>query len=257
MKHIRPIIAAVVVLAVAGYFGWSYLSGSGTVSRALGGTGTIESDQIAVTPQVSGRILTAPDEEGVEVAKGDVLYTLDASVLALQVDQAKAGVAAAKANLANVKGKSGHTKADVRSAQAQLDQAEIALKMARTQLGYATISSPIDGVVSSIAARPGENAAPGATLALVSDPTSLTVTVFVAETEIGKVTLGQTGTLTTDSTTRSYRGEVVFIGTHAEFTPGASETKDQRTKLVYQVKLRVSDPDPALKAGMPVDVVLQ
>jgi HlyD family secretion protein len=250
-------VALVVVLAVVGYFAWTYFAGSGAAAAALGGSGTIETDQIAVTPQTSGRILTAPSEEGVAVKKGDVLYTLDSSVLALQVDQAKAGVSAAKANLTNVRHTSGHTSADVKSAQAQLDQAKIALEMAQTQLGYASITSPIDGVVSSIAAKAGENAAPGSTLAIVSDPAKLTVTIFVAETDIGKVKVGQTGTLTTDSSTKTYHAGVVFIATQAEFTPASIETKDQRTKLVYQVKLRITDADSSLKPGMPADVVLQ
>jgi len=257
MKRIRLIVAVVVVLGVAGYFGWTFYQGTVAANAALGGSGTIESDQIAVTPQTSGRILTAPAEEGVAVKKGDVLYTLDSSVLKLQVDQAQAGVSAAKANLTNVKNKSGHTKSDVTSAQATLDQATLALKMAQTQLGYATIVSPIDGVVSSIAANAGENAAPGSTLAIVSDPTKLTVTIFVAETDIGKVKLGQAGTLTTDSSSKTYHVSVVFIGTQAEFTPASIETKDQRTKLVYQVKLRITDSDSVLKPGMPADVVLQ
>jgi HlyD family secretion protein len=257
MKRIRLIVAVVVVLGVAGYFGWTFYSGTVAANAALGGSGTIESDQIAVTPQTSGRILTSPTEEGVAVAKGDVLYTLDSSVLKLQVDQAQAGVDAAKANLTNVKNKSGHTKADVRSAQATLDQAKLALDMAKTQLGYATITSPIDGVVSSIAAKAGENAAPGSTLAIVSNPASLTVTVFIAETDIGKVKLGQTGTLTTDSSSKTCHVAVVFIGTQAEFTPASIETKDQRTKLVYQVKLRITDADSSLKPGMPADAVLK
>ena len=257
MKRILPVMILVVVLAVAGYFAWTYFSGSGAAANALGGSGTIETDQIAVTPQTSARILTAPSEEGIAVKKGDVLYTLDGSLLALQVDQAQAGVDAAKANLKNVKGKSGHTKADVTAAEAQLDQAKIALKMAQTQVGYTKVLSPIDGVVSSIAAKAGENAAPGSTLAIVSDPSKLTVTIFVAETQIGQVKVGQTGTLTTDSSTKTYNGTVVFIATQAEFTPASVETKDQRTKLVYQVKLRITDADSSLKPGMPADVVLQ
>jgi HlyD family secretion protein len=257
MKRILPVLALIAVLAVAGYFGWTYFTGGGAAATALGGSGTIETDQIALTPQTSGRILTAPSEEGVPVKKGDVLYALDASVLQLQVDQAAAGVSAAKANLTNAKHKSGHTKADVSAAQAQLDQANIALAMAMTQVGYASVASPIDGVVSSIAAKAGENAAPGSTLAVISDPTKLTVTIFVAETDIGKVKIGQKGTLTTDSSTTTYHTEVVFIATQAEFTPASIETKDQRTKLVYQVKLRITDADSSLKPGMPADVVLQ
>jgi HlyD family secretion protein len=144
----------------------------------------------------------------------------------------------------------------VASAQAQLDQAQVALKMAKLQVSYTTVTSPIDGVVASIASKAGENAVPGSTLAIVSNPTSLTVTIFVPESEIGQVKIGQQGTLTTDSVAKTYHGEVVFIATQAEFTPASIETKDQRVKLVYQVKLRITDADASLKPGMPADVVL-
>jgi len=173
------------------------------------------------------------------------------------VKQAQAGIDAAKANLKTVKAKSGHTKADTAAAQAQLDQADVALAMAKLQVGYASIASPIDGVISSIAARAGENAVPGTTLAVVSNPASLTVTIYVPENRIGLVRIGQTGALTTYSVTKTYHGAVVFVATQAEFTPASIETKDQRIKLVYQVKLRITDADTSLKPGMPADVVLQ
>jgi HlyD family secretion protein len=258
MKRILPIVVVVVVLAVAGYFAWTYFTGqSATGAASLGGSGTIETDQIAVTPQTSGRIISAPSEEGVAVKKGDVLYQLDPAIANLTVKQAQAGVDAANANLRNVRDKSGHTNADIAAAKAQITQAQVALKMAQVQAGYTTVVSPIDGTIASIAARSGENAVPGNTLAIISNPASLTVTIFVADTDIGKVKVGQTGTLTTDSVTKTYNGEVVFIATSAEFTPASIETKDQRTKLVYQVKLRITDADSALKPGMPADVVLK
>ena len=256
MKRIIPVLAVIAVLAVAGYFGWNFYNGQGSSSSTLGGSGTVETDQIAITPQTSGRILSAPTEEGVPVKKGDVLYKLDSALVDLQIEQAEAGVKAAKANLKNVRNKSGHTKADVSAAKAQVDQADVALDMAKVQAGYTTVTSPIDGVVASIAARAGENAVPGSTLAVVSDPASLTITIFVPESQIGQVKIGQQGTLTTDSVTKTYHVEVVFIATQAEFTPASIETKDQRVKLVYQVKLRISDSDASLKPGMPADVVL-
>ena len=72
---------------------------------------------------------------------------------------------------------------------------------------------------------------------------------------ISQVKLGQKGTVVTDSTTTpSIPGTVTFISSQAEFTPASVETKDQRVKLVYQVKLSVDNTDGALKPGMPADV---
>jgi HlyD family secretion protein len=256
MKRILPILAVIVVLGVAAYFLYPLVSGTSSNANALGGSGTIETDQISITPQTSGRILTAPSEEGVPVKKGDILYTLDPALVKLNIKQAQAGVSAAKANLTNVKDTSGHTNADIAAAKAQIEQAQVALQMAQVQAAYTNVASPIDGVVSSIAARAGENAVPGSTLAIVSNPASLTVTIFVPESQIGQVKIGQAGTITTDSLTKTYHGEVVFVATEAEFTPASIETKDQRVKLVYQVKLRITDSDASLKPGMPADVVL-
>jgi len=257
-KRIVPIILIVAALAVAGYFGWRYTQTSAAANGQVGGSGTIETDQIAITPQTSGRILTAPPQQGVAVKKGDVLYTLDPAIPALQVKQAEAGVKAADANYQHVKDDSDMTWADRQAAKAQLDQANVAVSIAKVQLSYAMIKSPIDGSIANIAAYVGENATPGNTMAVISNPAVLTVAIYIPETEVGRVHVGQKGTLTTDSTgEKTYNAEVTFIGTQAEFTPASIETKDQRTKLVYQVKLRVTDPDGALKPGMPADVVLQ
>lgn len=256
-KRIIPIIL-IVALAVAGYFIWRYTQTTAAANGALGGSGTVETEQIAITPQTSGRIIEAPLEEGIPVKKGDVLYRLDPATLLLQVKSAQAGVSAASANYSHVKADSDSSWADKQTARAQLDQANVALSMAKVQAGYADIHSPIDGTIANIAARVGENATPGNNLAVVSNPSNLTVTIYVAETEIGRVKVGQKGTVVTDSSSgKMYTARVVFIGSQAEFTPASIETKDQRTKLVFQVKLQVTDPDSALKPGMPADVVLQ
>jgi len=256
-KRIVPILLVIAVLAGVGYWAWTtYGPAAQAAATALGGSGTIEADQIAVTPQVSGRVVSAPGQEGVSVKKGDVLYKLDDSLLKLAVQQAQAGVDAANANYKHVKKDSGSTKADKASAKAQYDQALVALSMAKVQVGYATIASPMDGILSNLAVRAGENAVPGSTMAIVSDTSNLYVTIYVPENRIGEVKVGQTGTLKTDST-KDYSAKVTYIASQAEFTPASIETKDQRVKLVYQVKLSVTDADSALKPGMPADVVLK
>jgi multidrug resistance efflux pump len=258
MRRIIVIVIVIVVLAAVGYYGYqSYQAANGATANGLTGSGTIETDQIAITPQTAGRIIAAPPEEGVAVTKGEVIFRLDPTLANLQVQQAQVGVNAAQANYKDVKNESGSTAALRDAAKAQLDQAKIVLQMTQAQAGYTTITSPIDGVLTNIAANAGENAVPGSTLAILSDPASLTVTIYIAENQIGQVKVGQTGTLTTDSTSKTYHGEVVFVNSQAEFTPSSIETKDQRVNLVYEVKLRITDADADLKPGMPADVVLK
>jgi len=255
MKRIIPIV---LVLVVAGVAAWYFLLGgnASSTSDALGGSGTVETDQVVVSPQTAGRIIEAPSADGVAVKKGDVLYKLDPALANLQVKQAEAGVAAAAASYQQAKDDD-LSDAEIAAAKAQLDQAKVAVEMAKVQLGYTTIASPIDGVLTNLVLKTGENALPGSTLAVVSNPASLTVTVYVPENQIGLVTVGQAGELTTDSTTKTYTATVVFIGSQAEYTPASIETKDQRTKLVYQVRLRIAGADSALKPGMPADVVFK
>jgi HlyD family secretion protein len=257
-KRIIPVVLVIAVLAAGGWWAWSnYGPSAQAAAAALGGSGTIEADQISVTPQTSGRVIAAPAQEGAAVTKGSVLYRLDPSLLRLQVSQAQSGVNAAKENYRHVRNDSGSTKAERAAAKAQYQQALDAKRMALVQLGYATITSPIDGILSTLAVHEGENAVPGSTLAIVSDIGHLYVTIYVPENQIGKVSVGQLGNVTTDSTTKTYSAKVSYISPQAEFTPSSIETKDQRVKLVYQVKLDVTDADEALKPGMPADVVLK
>ena len=258
-KRIVPVVLVIAVLAAGGWWAWTtYGPTARAEAAALGGSGTIEADQIAVTPQISGRVISAPAQEGASVTKGSVLYRLDPSLLALSAAQAHAGVNAAKENYKHLtRSGSGSNKAERAAGKAQYQQALDAERMAKVQLGYATIASPIDGIVSNLAVHEGENAAPGNTLAIVSDISHLYVTIYVPENRMNDVKIGQSGTLTTDSSTRAYSAQVTYISPQAEFTPASIETKDQRVKLVYQVKLDITDANSALKPGMPADVVLR
>jgi HlyD family secretion protein len=163
-------------------------------------------------------------------------------------------VKAAEAAVEQVKNDDASTDADLAAARAQLAQATVALSMAKTTAGYASIWAPVPGVVTNKVGDIGENAAPGGTLAVIADTSHLTVTVYIAETDIAKVKVGQKATVTVDSSKVEFPGKVVFIASQAEFTPASVETKDQRAKLVYQVKVSVTNRDGLLKPGMPADV---
>jgi multidrug resistance efflux pump len=84
------------------------------------------------------------------------------------------------------------------------------------------------------------------------------VRIYVREDQIGRVQLGSQAEIVSDTyPDRIYLGEVVFIGSQAEFTPRNVQTAEERTKLVYPVKVRITDDaDFALKPGVPADVTL-
>ena len=250
-----PVIVAVLALLIGGGAWWWWSSTNpATASAQDQVSGSVEANEYQVAAALSGRITDVKVAEGDEVTKGQELILLDRSATKLVLDQANQGVTAAKAALTNAKDDDDSTKADITAARARLKQAEAAVKLAKVQLGYTVVTAPRDGRVVSVTTNTGQNAGPGKTLLTMIDPTDLFVRVFVPETEIGNVRNGQAATLVTDSSTTTYQGTVSFIASQSEFTPNNVQTKDQRVKLVYEVRIRVSDTSGTLKAGMPVDV---
>jgi len=256
MKKRIVIVVIIVVLAVGAVAAWEFWPRVTTGASGLTGSGTIEAPEVSVAPLVSGKILEAPVAEGASVKQGDVLYRIDDSVPKLQVAQAQAAVDAAKAALDQARSDK-KSDADIAAAQAQLDQATDGLRLAQLQLSYCTVTSPVDGVVLSKALDAGEIASPGRTLATVGRLNDLTVTVYVPENEIGRVKVGQKASLKTDSSSSTFASTVVSVANQAEFTPAQVETKDQRVKLVFAVKLSVADKTGTLKPGMPADVTFE
>lgn len=255
MKKILPILA-VAIVALAAWGVWTWMTGtSGASESGLGGSGTIEATNVTVTSMATGRILSASVKTGDAVKKGRVLFKIDPAAANYQVQQAQAGVRAAAETLRQAKDDD-KSDAEIAQDQAQLDQAKIAVKMAQMQAGYTTITSPLDGAALDVPATVGENAAPGSTLAVIGDTKHLTVSIYVPESQIGQVKVGQKGTLTTDSSDKKFTCTVSAVSSQAEFTPTPIETKDQRVKLVYEVRLDVTDSSGTLKPGMPVDVSL-
>lgn len=259
-KRRRPpraaIVALVLVLIGGGVWWWWSSSHNAAEAQSITLTGSIEATQYQVTPAIAGRVTTVKVDEGDSITKGQTLVGLDQTPLKLQLEQAEQGVTAAKAALTNVRNDDGSTKADEKAAQARVDQAKAGVKLAQTQLDYARVTAPAAGTVTSVTTNVGQNAAPSRTLVTFVDPNSLYARVYVAETQVGNVKIGQAATVTTDSTTGSFAGTVSFIATEAQFTPNTIQTKEQRVKLVYEVRVQLSDSSGALKPGMPVDVAL-
>ncbi len=81
------------------------------------------------------------------------------------------------------------------------------------------------------------------------------IKVYVKEDRIGQVKLGQKADVTTDSYPgKTYEGSVIYISSEAEFTPKNVQTQEERVKLVFGVKVKVTNVNNELKPGMPADV---
>ena len=140
----------------------------------------------------------------------------------------------------------------------QVAAAEAGIEVVDATLSFATITAPFDGVVTVRHREPGETAPPGAPVLTLMNPDDRWVRIYVPEDRIGRVTLGQTANITSDSyPDRTHEGRVTFIASEAEFTPKNVQMPEERVKLVYAVKVQVvGDPSFELKPGMPADVRL-
>jgi HlyD family secretion protein len=143
---------------------------------------------------------------------------------------------------------------DLAQGQARLEQAQQALALAQTQLGYTTLTAPSSGVVLSVNVEAREYVAPGTAVATIGNLANVWLRAYVEETDLGRVKVGQKAILTTDTFPgRKYQGHVSFVASEAEFTPKSVQTKKERVKLVYRIKIDVPNPSLELKPGMPAD----
>jgi len=142
-------------------------------------------------------------------------------------------------------------------AEAKLAQAEAARNGLRVLAAKVTITSPLAGTVTSRIADPGEMAAPGALLLIVSDLSQITLVVYVPEPRIGQVRVGQQAQVTVDAYPgRPFSGAVSYISPRAEFTPKNVQTQEERVETVFAVEIKLANADGYLKPGMPADAEL-
>jgi len=251
-KKLLVIPIALVLFGLA-YAGWySYVQGQSSTNGKIEGSGTIEAVELNIGSQVSAQVSDIKVKEGDQVKKGDVLVILDDQVLKDQIAAAQAAVDAADAGVTDA-----DTSAKKKIAQAQVEQAKANLSAAQTQQAYATIKSPIAGVVLSLPLSVGEMANAGSTVAVIGKTSELDLTIYVDEKQLGKVKVGQKAKITVDAyPNESFNGKVSEISSDAEFTPQNVQTKEQRSSLVFGVKIRVDNSSGKLKPGMPADAVL-
>jgi len=140
-------------------------------------------------------------------------------------------------------------RARVAAGDAQIAALEKAIK-------DASVASPVDGVVTEKLADRGELLAPRAPIVIVTDLDRAWANLFIPEPMVPRVALGQKATVFTDAGGPGIPGTVTFVSSRAEFTPRNVQTADERSKLVYRIKVSVDNSRGVLKQGMPVDAEL-
>jgi len=177
----------------------------------------------------------------------------EASDTAMTAARAKVNEITAKLTLL----KKGPRDEQISAARARLEQAKQALRLSEIRLDYATLTSPVTGLVLSDHVEAGEYVVPGTPVVTVGDIEHAWMRGYINESDLGRVKVGQTAKITTDTWPgKKYEGKVSFISAEAEFTPKNVQTTKERTKLVYRIKIDIPNPQMELKPGMPADAVI-
>jgi multidrug resistance efflux pump len=173
-----------------------------------------------------------------------------------QYDAAATAVDIAQARLDAMK--AGLTKEQVNVAEAVVKQAEAALNVLQVQSSKMTLKSPASGIVTRRVAHTGEIAAPNALLLTIANLETVKLTIYVPETQIGNIKIGDAILIQVDSFPgKVFQGKVIFIASQAEFTPRNVQTKTERVNTVFAVKVQIPNPQMELKPGMPADAALK
>ena len=144
---------------------------------------------------------------------------------------------------------------EIDSARARVAAAQARIAQLEQQIKDAAMLSPVAGVVTEKVAEQGELLARGSAVVVVTDLADAWLTVYVAEPDLARIRLGQAAEVRTDDG-QTRQGKVTFIASQAEFTPKNVQTRDERVKLVFKVKVGLPNQDGLFKPGMPAEARL-
>jgi len=166
------------------------------------------------------------------------------------VARAEAGVDLAQTGTLEIR----TTEKSLEALRAEIERAEAGIALIDSQLRDTLLHTPISGVVLSKPAETGEVVLAGGTVSVVADLSRPWIRGFIQQTDLGRVKIGNRVCVRTDSfPEKEYQGWVSFIASDAEFTPKQIQTREERVKLVYRVKIDISNENQELKLNMPVD----
>jgi len=154
--------------------------------------------------------------------------------------------------------KTGLRSDEIVAARARRDQAAAQADQLRKKVSDCYILAPSSGTVTLRAVEPGELVTMGANILRITYLEKVKLTIYVNEADLGRIRLGQEASVKIDSDEeRSHTGRIVYISPTAEFTPKNVQTKEERTKLVFGVKIEVDNKDGVLKPGLPADATIR
>ena len=172
-----------------------------------------------------------------------------------QIERAKAVLGQVQTEYDLVK--AGPRKEKIDQAQALVEQAVQTVNQAKQQLSYTELFAPMDGVILTRSAEPGEYLNPSTPVITLGDLSRPWLRAFINETDLGRIHLKDKVVVTIDSfPDKKYMGILSFISSQAKFTPKSVQTFEERVKLIFRIKIDLENPHGELKPGMPADALI-
>jgi multidrug resistance efflux pump len=214
-------------------------------------------DELEDAQKAYNELLTTDSADTILQARADVSVAQERYYSALDMlRNLQTGDQSTKVTVAQ--GTVDQAKAAVDQAQKAMEQAQANLGLIDTRLAKITVAAPMNGIVLTRNAEPGEFVQPGAAAFALADLSDITITVYVPEDRYGQISLGQQAEVSVDSFPgETFTAEVIHIADQAEFTPRNIQTVEGRSSTVYAIKLSVKNSEGKLKIGMPADVVFK
>jgi HlyD family secretion protein len=210
--------------------------------------GTLEATKVDLSSQLNSSISSVNVQEGAHV-------TVDQELVVLSCEDYKATAQLAK-NIYDrneLLFKKGVVSKDM------LDQISNKLQEANIHVSWCIIDSPIQGTVLSRYHEPGEIVSPGSKLITLANIADIWAYIYVPQTEVAKLKVGmEVSGILSELDNRKFKGKIIKINSEAEFTPKNVQTRSERTRLIYGVKVSFlgSNEDEILKPGMTIEIQL-
>jgi HlyD family secretion protein len=281
------VVIAVVVLGLAGFFGYKYWDARRMAVPAgiAWGNGRMEATLADVSAKEPLRVLEILVKEGDLVQPGQVLVRLDTVTLDSQLAEANASVSSAEQKLAIAKSAIAKRQSEIRLAKIEVERsrklveeragsqreydvrqstlesttaslgeeqakletakkdvlvAQASVETVQTRINDATLKSPMVGRVLYRLAEPGEVLAAGGKALTLVNLNDVYMEIFLIATDASKIKIGAEGRITLDYQPGvAAPAYVSFVSPEAQFTPKQVETRSERDKLMFRVKLQV------------------
>jgi HlyD family secretion protein len=238
MKKFMPFILLAVVLSLLGWRIWQ--------AKHFAYAGTVEAETVDISPGVASPIQGFDVAEGDTVKEGQLLVRLSCEDIRIQ-----AGQVATDFNRSERLFLAGS------APKANYDSLNYKNRDAALKLSWCDIRAPRGGTVLNIYRQAGEWVRPGQALLTLADLGKLNAVFYVPQTLLASLKLGQAVNATLPELPgKVFTGKLVHIRQEAEFTPKNVQTREQRERLVYGIKVAFDNPDGVLKPGMTLETKL-